>query len=135
MTANSAFNRHIVVQFRAGLREQRRELQHVIEEAEKELREFGGSMPDCVDLSSGNSLEQAILARTNETHRKLRMVELALERIEKGSFGVCARCGAAVSLKRLQAVPSASYCVECEEHFEHGRVDGMGDGLLRNSTA
>jgi multiple antibiotic resistance protein len=42
-----------------------------------------------------------------------------LERIQSGDFGSCAGCGHAISLKRLQAVPWASHCIQCQERYEH----------------
>ncbi len=45
----------------------------------------------------------------------LRAVEAALRRIKDGRFGVCQRCGAPISHKRLAAIPWAECCVGCLE--------------------
>jgi PAS domain S-box-containing protein len=39
-----------------------------------------------------------------------------------GSFGSCAACEESISLKRLQAVPWADHCIQCQEQFELGRA-------------
>ena len=42
----------------------------------------------------------------------------ALERIEAGTFGVCRLCGGTIGLKRLEAVPTATQCIECKSKQE-----------------
>jgi DnaK suppressor protein len=50
--------------------------------------------------------------------RMLRDVMSALERIENGSFGACERCGEAISDKRLDALPFARNCIDCQRLVE-----------------
>lgn len=50
----------------------------------------------------------------------LRQVKAALGRISDGSFGTCLECEAAVSPKRLVAVPWASFCLRCQEAADLG---------------
>ena len=47
-----------------------------------------------------------------ELEATLMRVEHALEKIEKGAYGVCEKCGADIPLLRLQAAPEAEYCLE-----------------------
>ena len=42
----------------------------------------------------------------------------ALERIEAGTFGVCRLCGGTIGRKRLEAVPTATQCIECKSKQE-----------------
>jgi DnaK suppressor protein len=53
----------------------------------------------------------------------LRSVEGALREIRDGTFGVCARCGDEIPLKRLQAVPWSPNCVSCQERAEQSERD------------
>ena len=46
---------------------------------------------------------------------RLSEVRDALRRISSGTFGICAACEASINLKRLAAVPWASYCIACQE--------------------
>ena len=55
-------------------------------------------------------IQAALLQRHN---RQLAEVEAALERLERGEYGVCEDCGALVGLARLKALPFASRCVSC----------------------
>ena len=47
---------------------------------------------------------------------ELQAIEAALDRIEAGSFGTCAKCGEPISPERLKAVPHAALCEECIAH-------------------
>ncbi len=45
---------------------------------------------------------------------RLTTIESALERLDNGSYGVCADCGADIPPRRLQALPFATLCVGCQ---------------------
>jgi RNA polymerase-binding protein DksA len=47
----------------------------------------------------------------------LRDVDRALERMAKGTYGVCKYCSKEISEKRLEARPSSSSCIECKKSF------------------
>jgi DnaK suppressor protein len=47
-------------------------------------------------------------------------IDSALERIAAGTYGTCARCGAAISEERLEALPYATLCLECRRREERG---------------
>lgn len=53
--------------------------------------------------------------RAVEQNLELRLKEIneTLERIDKGEYGTCDKCGSAISPKRLEAVPAVKYCIEC----------------------
>ena len=48
----------------------------------------------------------------------LDQVEAALERIENGTYGNCAECGARIPKARLKAIPYATFCVKCASQWE-----------------
>jgi RNA polymerase-binding protein DksA len=41
-------------------------------------------------------------------------VDAALERIEKGRYGICVKCGCLIAEQRLRIVPTAKLCVDCK---------------------
>ena len=51
-------------------------------------------------------------------NRKRQLIDEALIRVEDGSYGVCAECGIEISEKRLDALPFAKLCVECQSKEE-----------------
>ena len=61
------------------------------------------------------------ISTTTRNRQKLSLIQAALERLARGEFGICQECEEEIPLKRLQAIPWASYCVPCQE-----RVESMG---------
>jgi RNA polymerase-binding protein DksA len=49
----------------------------------------------------------------------LELIDEALERIEKGTYGDCIECGVKIPMERLMAIPYAPYCVDCKEALEN----------------
>lgn len=66
----------------------------------------------------------------------LRNVRSALRRIEDGSYGTCLHCEEEISPKRLNAVPWASYCIQCQEQADRNQDDGndMFEDMLVNAA-
>lgn len=50
-------------------------------------------------------------------------VEEALRKIDEGSYGICAKCGANISQERLEALPYATLCLECQKNFDIDRAN------------
>jgi DnaK suppressor protein len=50
----------------------------------------------------------------------LREVNAAIQRLDAGTYGTCVRCGRAISRRRLEVLPYASLCIECQEAAERG---------------
>ncbi len=48
----------------------------------------------------------------------LSRVEIALNKIEKGNFGICSHCGREIGFQRLEALPYADLCIECKKKEE-----------------
>ena len=55
-------------------------------------------------------------------------IENALERMRQGQYGVCEGCGIAIPLARLNALPYATSCIECQRAAETGGGAGGGAG-------
>ena len=51
-------------------------------------------------------------------NRRRQSIDEALSRLREGSYGICAECGVEISEKRLQVVPFAKLCVECQSRTE-----------------
>lgn len=58
------------------------------------------------------------LATEKVLESTLRDIENALDRIEKGTYGICKYCGQEIGEKRLLARPVASACVECKTKLQ-----------------
>ena len=66
--------------------------------------------PEGPTLSSEWSRLQAL--RSDAAH-DIVAVDAALERIQRGTYGVCARCGRSIGVDRLRARPTAEFCIRC----------------------
>ena len=83
------------------------------------------ALPDSADVNSrhGDLAYQA--NGTNEVHIQLKLkqtdakilqaTEEALERIEKGTYGICRDCGEPIAPARLDAIPWTRVCIECKQ--------------------
>jgi DnaK suppressor protein len=79
------------------------------------------SMPiHMADLGSDNFEQEFTLSLMENEEETLDLIELALERIEDGSYGSCDECGAKIPKARLNALPYAPLCVKCAGQMERG---------------
>jgi DnaK suppressor protein len=82
------------------------------EERERlEVRDIGDD--SVLDLA-----ESLGLARDLREAQALRAVNLALERIRAGTYGICVDCGEEIPVARLQVEPEAERCVACQQRWE-----------------
>jgi len=79
--------------------------------------------PDPVDLAVRNYSKNVMLAVSENESRQLVLTNEALERIEDDEFGICPNCENKVNTKRLNAIPWARYCIDCQELVEKGLLD------------
>lgn len=70
---------------------------------------------DLNTLDLGRHADYGVL---NMYAKTLENVEQSLEGLEEGTYGVCEECGQTIGEKRLQAMPFAIYCVECQRERE-----------------
>lgn len=83
----------------------------------------------------GDEMDVARSLADVETHaslienaeNKVRRIDSALAQLEQGDYGICANCGEEIPLARLEAVPFAIYCVDCQAEFGE-RASGLREG-------
>ncbi len=73
---------------------------------------------DDLDLALEQQAAAASTHFSNGMKIQLERIKRALHRIESGTYGVCLECDATIAPKRLQAVPEAELCVDCQEAQE-----------------
>ncbi len=57
--------------------------------------------------------DEALAAIGDLTKQEIRDIRLALDRIQRGTYGTCHRCGQPIGRDRLAAIPWATSCVHC----------------------
>jgi DnaK suppressor protein len=79
--------------------------------------------PDQFDqMESAREREIAIQILENDSGR-LRCLLAALRRIQEGTYGTCIRCDGEIGVKRLNALPWAAYCLECQSIVDEDSKD------------
>jgi DnaK suppressor protein len=77
-----------------------------------EMMSWPGDEMDVARTTTDVETHASLIERAED---RLRLIDLALARVENGSYGVCAECGENIPLERLKAVPFAVLCVDCQE--------------------
>lgn len=85
---------------------------------ESSSEEFGGDVPDVNDEASRTMSRRILLEIGDKSHEAIKCIDDALTRIESGEYGKCKECGEDIPEKRLELLPYAMYCVECQERVE-----------------
>ncbi|MBV9215121.1 MAG: TraR/DksA family transcriptional regulator [Acidobacteria bacterium] len=79
--------------------------------------------PDPVDLAVRNYSKNVMLAVSENESKQLTLIDDALRRIEDDEYGPCQNCEKDINPKRLNAIPWARYCLDCQELLEQGLLD------------
>jgi len=104
--------------FRRKLLAWRKELLEESQETLEHLKEENWNEPDLNDRASIES-DTALELRTRGRYRKLiDKIDEALTRIEENEYGYCEETGDPIGLKRLEARPVATLCIEAQERHE-----------------
>jgi len=82
---------------------------------------------DIVDRANNSYNRELMFALSDSERHQLIAVDEALERLEAGTYGKCVNCGKDIGDKRLDAVPWARYCIQCQELDEQGMLDDAED--------
>ncbi|WP_114649701.1 RNA polymerase-binding protein DksA [Pseudothauera hydrothermalis] len=100
--------------FRNILDTLKRELMDDIERTVHTLQDEATVFADPNDRASQES-DIALELRNRDRERKLiKKIDEALKRIEDGEYGYCDNCGVEIGLKRLEARPTATLCIDCK---------------------
>ena len=112
--------------FRETLLEQKMQILGRVEEMlSGEIHLDSNDFPDEMDTAvSETNLSLTGQLRERE-QRLLNKIEEALKKIKQGTYGACTSCGEEIEMKRLQARPVASLCIDCKGEQE--RLERQGE--------
>ncbi len=112
--------------FRDRLLAWKADLEKAMEETRIKLREEVSPSSEPLDRAR-EDLDRSFEIRTRERHRKLMAkIDAALRRIEEGTYGYCEETGEPIGLKRLEARPIATLCLEAQ--IRHEREKKLREG-------
>ena len=96
--------------------------QEIIKRAQQTLDEDmaldANDLPDEMDLASSEYLQSFQFRLRGREKAFLDKIQKAIDKIDKGTFGVCDDCGEKISVKRLEARPETTLCIRCKEDQE-----------------
>src|SRR5882672_2996951 len=112
--------------FRLILHTWKRDLMEEVDRTVLHMKDEAANFPDPNDRATQES-EFSLELRTRDRERKLiRKIDEAIGRIDDGSYGYCLETGEEIGVKRLEARPVATLCVEAQERRER-REKQYGD--------
>ena len=107
--------------FRKRLLAKQEELLRLVTKTEQDGREADEeATQDIADKAANSYTKEFLFHQSDDNRRMLHLVNDALDRIKSSSYGLCAACQEEVQPKRLDAVPWARHCIECQEKQEQG---------------
>jgi DnaK suppressor protein len=104
--------------FRQLLETRIAESERILANAEQEVRANSARHADSADQAAAEYERQTLAHKADLARQTIRTLTDAVKRISQGTFGECARCGAEIESKRLEAIPWARYCVRCQDARE-----------------
>lgn len=123
--SDSGIDEKFVAQQKERLLEIREELVRVregmAEDAEERSQEEQDNQFDSGDMSQEIFTREMDATIEGQVGRRLEDVDRALEKIDKGSYGVCDDTGEEIAKGRLEAMPEAIRTVEAQQRFERER--------------
>lgn len=83
-------------------------------EALNELPGGQTTFPDLGDQATAEIDRNFMLRLKGRERKLLKKIDEAIERIEQGVFGICDKCGLEIDVRRLEARPVTTMCIECK---------------------
>lgn len=112
--------------FKVLLAAWKKELMEEVDRTMSHLKDEAANFPDPADRASQEE-EFSLELRTRDRERKLiKKIDKTFELIEKDDYGFCEACGVEIGIRRLEARPTATLCVDCKTIDEIKERQVMG---------
>lgn len=120
-------NEHQLAHIEKILLAWRQSLMEEVDRTVSHMKDEAANFPDPSDRASQEE-EFSIELRTRDRERKLiKKIEDALERLHEDDFGYCEACGIEIGLRRLEARPTATLCIDCKTLAEIKERQNQGN--------
>lgn len=87
----------------------------------EETGEISNIRLHAADLATNTQTIEVLESLSEQNVQRLQEIEDAIDRLNKGQYGKCLNCDTPISSKRLNAIPEAKFCIECEQDFEDNK--------------
>lgn len=100
--------------FRAILNAWKSELMQEVDRTVDHMKDDAANFPDPADRASQEE-EFSLELRTRDRERKLiKKIDESLNELDNGDYGYCVTCGVEIGIRRLEARPTATQCIDCK---------------------
>jgi len=113
-------NKQLLEKIKKRLLEEKREIERWIEES-KESFQVNLDVGDEADMAAIDATQEAHLQAVDTKRGQLKEIMHALEKIEDGTYGYCENCNCKLPVNRIKALPTARYCIKCQQVMERSR--------------
>lgn len=109
---------------RARLLEQRQEIVNMYNQDIRAGQESADEPTEDIVDRANNSYNRELMFSISDSERQLLLqIEDAINRMDAGAYGRCTNCGNTIHPLRLEAVPWARFCIDCQELAEKGLLE------------
>jgi DnaK suppressor protein len=116
-------NKRQLARYRKELEAKRDELLDLVRSARASEQEGGEKeAPDLGDRALSTVIRDLSYQLSATEREIMRRIDEALDRMDRNQYGICVECEKAVQIGRLDAVPWARHCIECQELQDRGEI-------------
>ena len=108
-----------VNQIKDVLIKQKNEIVNIVtknREGENDL--LNNNVGDNIDIAADSSERELLFTLNDSERRRLENINIALEKIDKKTYGICEDCKKPISSQRLKAIPHTKFCIKCSTRNE-----------------
>ncbi|CAG36213.1 RNA polymerase-binding protein DksA [Desulfotalea psychrophila] len=107
-------DKDVLEHFRQQLLDKRQEILQEVDKTLGDMTDQTANIPDPNDRATVESGRNFELRLRDRERKLLGKVDAAIVRLEEGEFGICEACGEDITLKRLEARPVTTLCIDCK---------------------
>lgn len=111
-------NSEMILKFKRLFEKQKQDLIYSKKVLNEDFNLQRDDLIDDLDLTTTEMETEMRMRLRNREALYLKKIDEALDRIREGTFGECLDCGEGIDIRRLEARPTATHCVQCKEQAE-----------------
>ncbi len=115
----SGLSRQDLANLRSLLLKRRDEIFRRVRNLQSGMKDLSEPQPEPEENAQGAELMEPYERLDERELTEVREIDLAINRMADGTYGVCENCGNRISLKRLYAIPWTRLCLDCSDESRH----------------
>lgn len=103
-----------LVHFEKLLMEWKHSLMEEVDKTVNTMKDEVANYPDPVDRATQEENFRLVLRERDRERKLIKKINESLEQIKNGEYGYCESCGVEIGIRRLEARPTATLCIDCK---------------------